>query len=233
MEQCRPGDSGSRQNVIGPIGSLAGLHAVLRSPTLCVLGRTCSILCILFTVLFCSVTFLPVLEPWIAALRAPWTTEPRGTLIVLAGDANADHILGLTSYWRTVYAVFEWRRGGYQQVIFSGGEGYAESMRDFALAQGIPASVMRLETRSLSTRENALYVTAMLRGSPGNKILLTSDYHSRRAWLAFRKAGLDVIPRPFPDAGKRAGSLVARWPVLIELCHETVKYFFYKWHGWI
>jgi uncharacterized SAM-binding protein YcdF (DUF218 family) len=206
---------------------------VERSPILRKLARTGIGVCVLFTLLFCSVTFLPILEPWIGALSAPWSNQPMGTLIVLAGDANADHVLGLTSYWRAVYAVFEWRRGGYDQIIFSGGEGYAESMRDFAVAQGVPAAVIRLERRSLSTHENALFVAEMLRGSGARKILLTSDYHSRRAWMAFRKAGLDVTARPFPDARKRAGSPKDRWGVMIELCRETVKYIYYQWHGWI
>ena len=198
-----------------------------------ILRRAGSIGCVIFTVLFCAVTFLPILEPWVTFLSTPWTDQPAGTLIVLAGDSNIDHILGLTSYWRSVYAVLEWRRGGYQQILFSGGDGLAESMRDFAVAQGVPSNVIQLETRSRTTRENALYVSEMLRGISGPKILLTSDYHAHRASLAFKKADLDVIARPFPDARKQMGRLDARWNVFLELSRETAKYFYYRWKGWI
>ena len=195
------------------------------------LSRIAVVLSLLFTLLFFSVTFLPVLGPWIGALSAPWADRPTGTLIVLAGDATAGHLRGLTAEWRAVYAVFEWRQGGYQQIIFSGGAGIAESMRDFAVAQGVPGAVIQLETRSQTTHEQAVFVSDMLRGSPGTKVLVCG--YIKMLWLAFRKAGLDVIPRPFPDARKRAGRFESRWPVFIELSRETVKYWFYRWNGWI
>jgi uncharacterized SAM-binding protein YcdF (DUF218 family) len=198
-----------------------------------VLARIGVVLSILFTLLFAGVTFLPILEPWTDALSGPWTDRPAGILIVLGGDANADRILGLTSYWRAVYAVFEWRRGAFHRIVFSGAAGIAEAMRDFAVAQGVPATAIQLETRADTTRESALFVAAMLRGSPETKALLTSDYHARRAGLAFRKAGLDVVTHPFPDARKRAGNLLARWPVFIELIRETAKYGWYRWKRWI
>jgi len=201
--------------------------------TVRMLRRVMVITCCLFTLLFATVTFLPVLDFWVSVLSAPWTDEPRGTLIVLAGDGNVDHILGLSSYWRCVYAVIEWRRGGYSGIIFTGSAGIPESMRDFAVAQGIPSSVIRLETQSHSTHESAEFVASLLHGSAGPHILLTSDYHSRRAWLAFRKAGLEVTPRPFPDARKRSQALLNRGPIFIELMTESTKWLFYKYKHWI
>lgn len=196
-------------------------------------ARVVIVFCCLFTTLFCTATFLPILDVWTGALSAPWTDQPRGTLIVLAGDGNIDHILGLSSYWRSVYAVLEWRRGGYNRIIFTGSAGIPESMRDFAVAQGVPGSVIGLETQSHSTHESAEFVAALLRGSQGPNILLTSDYHSRRAWLAFRRAGLEVVPRPFPDARKRSQALLSRWPVFIELTIESSKWLFYTYKHWI
>jgi uncharacterized SAM-binding protein YcdF (DUF218 family) len=186
-----------------------------------------------FGFLFAVVTFLPILDPWVSALSAPWSDSPGDTLIVLGGDTTAGGVLGLSSYWRAVYAVFEWRRGGYREIVISGAAGVAESMGDFVVAYGVPRNALRVESRAQTTREHALFLAEMLRGDPGRKILLTSDYHSRRAWNCFRKVGLDVTPRPFPDARKRAGNLTQRWPVFLDLSLETAKTVWYRVKGWI
>lgn len=182
--------------------------------------------------LLLAVTFLPILPLWIHLLTGPWTDSGGDIMIVLGGDFTAGHILGLSSYWRSVYAVYEWRAGHFQQIVVSGGLGVAESMRDFMVAQGVPASAIRLETRSQTTRDQALNVTNMLRSASGAKVLLTSDYHSLRAYRAFHQSGLDTISRPVPDAGKRVGALTARWNIAIELLQETIKLMWYRAHGW-
>jgi len=190
-------------------------------------------LAVCFSLLFATVTFTPVLAPWTRALTAPWSETSGGTLVVLAGDAASDHVLGLTSYWRAVYAVFEWRRGRYSSILLSGGEGIPEAMRDFAVAQGVPANAIALDTHSLTTRDSALNAGALLQNSLPPWVLVTSDYHSRRAWKAFQKAGLNMQTHPAPDAGKRMNSLAARWTVFIDLTRETVKYAWYRLRGWI
>ena len=94
-----------------------------------------------------------------------------------------------------------------------------------------------METASDNTRENALFVQKLLASAPprpGSRlVLMTSDYHMFRAWRAFRKAGLTVLPRPIPDGGKRAGSWWRRWPVFLDLAQESVKIAYYYGRGWI
>ena len=186
----------------------------------------------IFGLLVAAILLLPILNPWISALSAPWSDAPGGILIVLGNDSTEGGILGLGSYWRSVYAVLEWRAAPYQEIVISGAE-VAAPMRDFMVSQGVPASAVRLETESRSTRESALNVARMLRGSPGRKVLVTSDYHSLRASRAFHTAGLDVIPRPFPDAGKLINSRPMRLAVFASLCTETAKFIWYRVHGWI
>jgi uncharacterized SAM-binding protein YcdF (DUF218 family) len=116
--------------------------------------------------------------------------------------------MGQSSYWRSLYATRVYREGQFPQVPLSGGGKPIPSvmpMRDFLECQGIPPEVILIETASASARENALNTKRLLEGVPGRKvILLTSDYHMFRASRAFKKAGLDVLPRPFPDIRKRA-----------------------------
>jgi uncharacterized SAM-binding protein YcdF (DUF218 family) len=109
----------------------------------------------------------------------------------------------------------------------------AEAMRDFLECHGVPREAIRLETRSNSTRENALYTKELLAGVPGRKVLLTSEYHMFRAHGAFRRVGLEVLPRPYPDVRKRAASWIGRWPAFLDLVVETVKIGYYRPRGWI
>jgi hypothetical protein len=54
-----------------------------------------------------------------------------------------------------------------------------------------------------------------------------------RAYRAFRKLGLEVAPRPIPDARKRAARYRGRWPAFLDLLEETAKISYYYTHGWI
>jgi hypothetical protein len=53
-------------------------------------------------------------------------------------------------------------------------------MPDFLIFQGVPRGIIEMETRSLSTRENALYAKQLLNAVPGRKQLMISDYHMFR-----------------------------------------------------
>jgi len=145
-------------------------------------------------------------------------------------------VITWNSYVRSLYAVRAYREHAFPLIVLSGGTGSpttASSMRDFLASQGVPASVLRVEERSQSTRENAQYVSGILKAAPGRKVLLTSDYHMYRALRTFRKAGLDVAPRPVPDAFKRSGTLNGRWPAFLDLAEESVKIVYYWMRGWI
>jgi uncharacterized SAM-binding protein YcdF (DUF218 family) len=178
------------------------------------------------------ITFTPVLRWWTAGLMGPWGDGKGKILIVLGGDLTTPEILGVTSYWRSVYAVFAWRGGGYQTLVLSG-HNLAGPMRDFVTAYGIPRESILIEDRSSDTHENALFTTALLRNDPREKVLLTSDYHMLRAFRAFRKAGLNVSPLPYPDAQKRVGNRIERWSIFCLLATETTRIVYYRLRGWI
>lgn len=183
------------------------------------------------------VTCTPLVRWWAVALAGPWT-DPRGdVMIVLTGNVLGNGIIGETSYWRSAYTVMAWREGGWRQVIVSGEGGASfpgnEAMKVFLESGGIPEGAILADTQSLSTRESALNLARIVPQMPGRKILLTSDYHMFRAVRAFRKAGVTIIPRPIPDAIKRAGSWNLRWQVFQDLLIETSKIAYYWGRGWI
>lgn len=184
------------------------------------------------------VTFTPLVRWWGVQLAGPWTDARGDVLIVLTGNILGNGIIGESSYWRSAYTVMAWREGGWRQVIASGGGGGAslpvgEAMRIFLESGGIPADAIKTDTESMSTHESALNLARIVAQTPGRKILLTSDYHMFRAARALRKAGVTVIPRPIPDATKRAGSWNLRWDVFQDLLIETSKIVYYWGRGWI
>lgn len=185
--------------------------------------------------LVATVMFTPLVPWWAQKLGGPMDDPTGDVLIVLSGSALEDGIIGESSYWRSVYAVRAYRQTPFARIIVSGGGRFhpAAAMRDFLVSQGIPADRLTVEDRSTSTHENAVYAKELLAGSNNRLVLLTSEYHMFRAWRAFRKAGLNVAPRPFPDAGKRSASPSERWPIFFELCGEAVKSAYYWVRGWI
>jgi uncharacterized SAM-binding protein YcdF (DUF218 family) len=185
-----------------------------------------------FAVILVLITFTPVLRWWAAGLAGRWGDGKGKVLIVLGGDLTSSEILGVTSYWRSVYAVFCWREGHYQTLVLSG-LNLAGPMRDFVVAYGIPRESILIEDRSRDTHENALFTAALLRNDSRKKVLLTSDYHMFRAYRAFRKAGLDVSPLPFPDVQKRVNSRLDRWSAFCLLAGETARIGYYGLRGWI
>lgn len=182
------------------------------------------------------VTLTPVADWYAVILAGPWRDSKGDVLIVLAGADHGEGVIGLNSYWRTLYAARAYRAGEFRRILISGGGAnppIAESMRNAITTMGVPRESVLTETQSTTTRENALYTKPLARSLPGKKVLMTSDYHMFRAFRVFRKAGIDVEPRPIPDARKRATSVIGRWGVFLDLVSESAKIVGYKVKGWI
>jgi uncharacterized SAM-binding protein YcdF (DUF218 family) len=182
-----------------------------------------------------TVMFTPLVPWWARKLAGPMDDPNGEVLIVLGGSALEDGIIGQSSYWRSVYALRAYRQSPFARVIVSGGGPFrpADSMRDFLVAGGVPSDRITVEDRSVSTRENAVYTKQLVASDNRRFVLLTSDYHMFRAWRVFRKAGVNVAPRPFPDVIKRSSSVTERWPAFFELCEEEMKTGYYWVRGWI
>ena len=179
------------------------------------------------------VTVTPLVKWYAGMLSGPWH-EPRGDVLILLGaDTPESGFMGRATYWRSLYALRAWREGGFQTIVVSGGNGIAESVGQFLKLEGVPADKILLETRSVSTRENALFSAALVKDLPGHKVLLTSDFHMFRSVRALKQAGLQVTPRPIPYAMKRGNHLMERWSVALELGIETAKIMVYWAKGWI
>ena len=179
------------------------------------------------------------LAPAVASQLADRWEEPQGeVLVVLGAETLGDGTLGMGSYWRAVYGVRAYQRHAFRAVILCGGPGgsarsAAEAMGEFMQALGVPREVLVLESRSNTTRENALFAKALLPGGTRRVVVVTSDYHLWRARRVFEKVGLEVVAMPFPDVGKRWSTWTQRWPCVTEVGAELVKIGYYWAQDWI
>ncbi|HXG35080.1 MAG TPA: YdcF family protein [Bryobacteraceae bacterium] len=200
--------------------------------------RVTQTLCVLFAAVFAIVHVTP-LVPWVAAwLSDDWRGTHGDVLIILGAEQLGDGTIGISSYWRAVYGARAFHAGNFRMVVISGGTtmpgpSLASQMAEFMAALGVPRDRIVLEERSWNTRLNALYTAAMVRNWPGKKVLLTSDYHMRRARRCFLRAGLDVEPAPFPDVMKRFNNPLERWVCAWVVGVEVVKLAWYWAKGWI
>lgn len=184
------------------------------------------------TLVFLVVTCTPLIPTVAVWLAGPWPPAAGKVLIVLSGDTFGPEYLGASTFLRTHYAVRLWRGGGFERVVVAGRES-APLMRDFLIGHGVPAAAIVVENRSGSTRENALECRRLLSGVAGPYVLLSSDFHMRRAAGAFRAAGLNVVPAPLPDVLKRASRPLERWTLGYVEGQELVKLLYYRFQGWL
>jgi len=183
--------------------------------------------------LFVLVTFTPLDYWWIGLLEGPWN-DPRGDIMIVPGaDIQSDGMIGPGTYWRIVYAARIWHEGGWREIVVSGNGKLAPAMRHFLIDYGVPPSAVLMENAASSTRENAVFTARLLSGVKGRLVLVTSEYHMYRAVRAFRRAGLDVQPRPVPDLLKALTSRVNRWGAFLHLCEESAKIVYYEARGWL
>lgn len=109
-------------------------------------------------------------------------------------------------------AIRLYNEGWSDTLIFSGaaadtsGPSNAEVMRRQAIAAGVPADHIKVETLSQTTKQNAERVKQLLvevgSGSAQRVILVTSPYHQRRASLEFgvlAGEGITIVNRPAPN----------------------------------
>ncbi len=156
---------------------------------------------------------------------------PADAAVVLAGDPD---------YERTATAARLVLSGQARLLVLTGGErgpgDSAASLRDRALALGVPAERIRSEATSHSTHEAMVALAPLLRTEGARSVIVvTSPYHQRRAAAAARRAWPGIAVRSWPaspTAWKAEGWWRdgARRRVVIG---EYVKLAYYWARGWI
>lgn len=166
----------------------------------------------LVAVLGCYLLMTPLVsEALTGALES--TASHRCTItpqavVVLAGGARADALpaayadLNLASMRRLMGGVALWQKQPPgTRLVLSGGSSWgdqAESPLMAALAEqmGVPANMIRTETRSRTTWQNARNLARMSPPVPHKVWLVTSAMHMSRARYAMQQAGFQTCPAP-------------------------------------
>ena len=178
--------------------------------------------------------------PWVARALAT-SLEERYPPLAVASSPEADLVLVLggalvaaqppaqphinlgSAADRVWHAGALYRAGKARWVLLSAGnqpgfeqaQSEAEAMREILLGMGVPDRAIRIETRSQTTQENALYSKEIVRQLGARRVLLvTSALHMPRAMEVFRSAfrdgGVTLIPAS-TDADALGGDWNPLW----------------------
>lgn len=180
--------------------------------------------------------------PWLVAspLRMDQPPRPADAIVVFAGGVGESGKAGGGYQERVKQAVDLYHQGAATSIVFSSGYTFAfqeaQLMRELAVAHGVPASAIILETKAKNTFENVTFVKPILEEHGWRSILLVSTpYHMRRAVWTFRKAtpSVTVIPTPVPSSQFYAHARGASPEQIIGILHEYGSILIYWWRGWL
>jgi uncharacterized SAM-binding protein YcdF (DUF218 family) len=159
----------------------------------------------MFVIYLCRFYILTAAAQFLIFEQKP---EKADVIVVLSGDENGE---------RESYGARLFKDGYARNIMVSGGlvvwnVTYASAMRGHLINLGVEPSAILIEDKSTSTYENSLFSKDIILKKGFKSILLvTSPFHSRRAYWVFdkmfSKEGVKVISCPVPGGF----SLAERW----------------------
>lgn len=151
-------------------------------------------------------------------------------IIVLAGEQGE----------RVQYGVELYKQGYADKILFSGGSivdfpgvekiTWAGLMKGYATLLGVPENAIILQDESKSTQEDALFSFRLLQNQNFySVILVTSPYHSRRAYLIFKQIfkDIEIHSAPVANSWYDANSWWKNFKGRYQVARE---YFAYLWY---
>lgn len=178
--------------------------------------------------LLAALLLLPL--AWFAAVAAlvirdepPILYAPADAAIVLGAAVRADGSPSPVFEGRLEHGLALVKGGPVRRLILTGGRGEgmrvseAAAGRRWAETRGLDPSLILLEERSRTTRQNLLEARALMRREGLRTALVVSDpLHLPRAMRMARDLGIDARPSPTPYTRYRSG-----WTRLPFLARET------------
>jgi uncharacterized SAM-binding protein YcdF (DUF218 family) len=130
---------------------------------------------------------------------------------VVLGAAAWDHHPSPVLEERINHAIDLYKRGIVRKIIFTGGFGEKAAMaesevaRNYAVAQGLPAKDLFIETKSHSTLENLTEAQKIIEEQKFATVILVSDpLQMRRATAMMHDLGVLTISSPTPTTRFRS-----------------------------
>jgi uncharacterized SAM-binding protein YcdF (DUF218 family) len=151
---------------------------------------------------------------------------PQHLLLVESGPVTADVLVvlgGGQNSERARYAVELYRAGAAPRILCSG-LGDCEANVSLLKRAGVPAAAILRENQSRNTRENAQLAIPLLRRLGARRVIIvTTWYHSRRAWLCFRHYAPDLVFYSRPACAGCPGSAWRPQPIRGHVKTEYLK----------
>jgi uncharacterized SAM-binding protein YcdF (DUF218 family) len=136
-------------------------------------------------------------------------------------------------------AIALYQAGFAKYLVLSSGYVYsfkeAQSMRDVAVARGVPTSAIALEERATNTYQNVTFVYDILRDHHWKSILIVSSpYHMRRATMVWRKLAPEIAVTPTPPERSQFYDHArgATFEQVSAILYEYLAIFSYWQKGW-
>jgi uncharacterized SAM-binding protein YcdF (DUF218 family)/glycosyltransferase involved in cell wall biosynthesis len=173
-------------------------------------------------------------------LRVSEAPRKADAIVVFAGGVGESGEAGGGYQERVKHAVDLYAQGYAPRIVFSSGFVFAfreaEVMRSVAMANGVPAEAIVLETKAANTRENVQLTHRILSDRGWRRVLLVSSpYHMRRALMTWRREApeVEVTATPVPVSQFYAHERGASVEQIRGLAQEVAAIVLYWWRGWI
>ena len=169
-------------------------------------------------------------------LLRPDTQGSAGAIVVLGADAWEPCGPSVSAVRRTFEAVDLWHAGRAPLLVMTGGPTeasrgtpVARAMGDLARRLGVPAEAILEETRSGTTRENAVRTRELLEPRGVRRVLIVTDgIHMRRAEASFAGVGFQVER----DSVRQVCVSSSNLAMLRDAVHEYLGWLYYWYRGY-
>jgi uncharacterized SAM-binding protein YcdF (DUF218 family) len=164
----------------------------------------CRVVGLLGLLAFVVTAFTPAPRLIHRAMTSPSEERHADAIVVLGASVSPEGLLDSASLRRTLAGVRAQRRGLAPVLLLLGprhGNAVEADVRSaLATDLGVPKEAIRTEPRALTTQQEARRAADLLLPQGARRVLLvTSEYHIRRARALFERAGFEVAPLAVPE----------------------------------
>lgn len=151
----------------------------------------------LIVLLVALIAYLGVVGMLIWRVNNVPQTQDYDAIVVLGAQVKADGSLSLQLTWRLDAAYEAWQQKNCPMVVCGAQGGdepmpEAHAMRNYLVAQGVPAEQILMDDTSFNTQQNIRHAAELLGDSARTVLIVTSDYHLPRAMAMAEDAGLQA-----------------------------------------
>jgi uncharacterized SAM-binding protein YcdF (DUF218 family) len=119
---------------------------------------------------------------WRAVPGSNTAREKFDVILVLGNPSKADGTPGPEQRERVLEAVREWRKGVAPRIVMSGGAAHngfveGETMKTFAVQQGVPAEDVIVEGQAKDTVQNVFYTAQIMKASGWQSAEVVSNWY--------------------------------------------------------